>query len=302
MQKVTAERGLVSAIIPVHNAERFVQEAVESVLDQTYPAIECIVVDDGSTDGSGEILRDFKDQILLLRLPPSGVSKARNMAIREAAGEFIAFLDADDLWLPRKIEEQVRAFRSHPQAALVYTGFHLVAEDLRFLGRVEPVSPERVLENSLLLGRPPLGLAQTGMVRRWALDNVGYFDEALSTSADADLVWRISSRFPVVRVAEALAMYRLHGNQMHHDPEITRIDRVRLFEKAFSSPVVPMAIRNRRREAYANLHVSLAARYLRKSDFPSTAKNLLRAFLLDPRSWLRAFRRLMTPGGGFTRR
>src|SRR3954452_15003770 len=106
--QVDSVRPLVSAIIPAHNAERFLAAAIDSVLAQTYQPIECIVVDDGSTDGTPAVARSYGDRIRLIPQEQRGVSAARNRGAAEARGELLAFLDADDRWLPERVERQAR--------------------------------------------------------------------------------------------------------------------------------------------------------------------------------------------------
>ncbi|HCA58980.1 MAG TPA: hypothetical protein DEP46_13490, partial [Blastocatellia bacterium] len=113
---------LVSAIIPNYNYARYVGEAVESALGQTYPNIEVIVVDDGSTDNSLEVLEQYRDRIKIIAQKNSGVCVARNRGVAESEGEYIAFLDADDVWLPEKIEKQVEKFASGKDLGLVHVG------------------------------------------------------------------------------------------------------------------------------------------------------------------------------------
>src|SRR2546421_634745 len=108
----------VSAVIPVYNGERYVGEAIRSVLDQTQPSLECLVVDDGSTDATPDVVSGFGAAVTHVRTQRGGVSKARNHGIRIARGELVAFLDHDDVWLPAKLERQVEALRAQPGAMM----------------------------------------------------------------------------------------------------------------------------------------------------------------------------------------
>jgi glycosyltransferase involved in cell wall biosynthesis len=110
----------VSAIIPVYNCECYLAAAIESVLEQTYPVHEIIVVDDGSTDDSCAIASQFPG-VKLINRPHQGLPATRNVGIQQASGEFIAFLDSDDLWLPRKLEQQMQAFAAQPELDLVFS-------------------------------------------------------------------------------------------------------------------------------------------------------------------------------------
>ena len=121
--------GKVSVIIPAYNAEKFIGEAIESVLNQTYKNIEIIVVDDGSKDNTYHIVKqNFGNQVKLIRKKNGGVSSARNMGVKNAEGEFIAYLDADDYWLPQKLEIQLRCFEKFPECGLCYTDAYINGE------------------------------------------------------------------------------------------------------------------------------------------------------------------------------
>src|SRR5262245_25838031 len=120
---------LVSVIIPSYNSARFVSQAVRSVLEQTYSPLEIIVVNDGSTDDTVSVLDAYKGDIQIVHQANGGVSKARNRGIREAKGKFIAFLDADDQWLPSKIQKQIDCLRANPSAALVHSDIYFFSDD-----------------------------------------------------------------------------------------------------------------------------------------------------------------------------
>jgi glycosyltransferase involved in cell wall biosynthesis len=285
----------------MYNHRDFVADAVGSVLDQTYDEIECIVVDDGSTDGSGEMLRHFDGRVRLIRQENAGVASARNAAIRAATGSHVAFLDSDDLWLPHKLELQMDAFRAAPDVGLVYSGFHVVDSDLSFVGRVEAPDPSVALRNSLLLEDENVSVQMTGVVRRDVIDVAGLYDENLSTCADCDFVCRVLLAAPCAVVARPLALYRLHAGQMHGDPRSTETELRYIFDKLFSDPAVPAALRGRRRRAEANLAVSLAWAHHTRGDQARFLAHTLRALLLGPGRVLDAARRMTEPSTGINR-
>jgi len=115
----TKNNPLVSVIIPVYNAELYLEESIRSALEQTYRPFEILVVDDGSTDGSGSIARKFKEQIIYIYQSNQGVAAARNQGINKSSGKFLTFLDADDLWKPKKLSIQMKYMLDHPE--LQYT-------------------------------------------------------------------------------------------------------------------------------------------------------------------------------------
>jgi len=119
--KLIKNMPLVTAVIPTFNRGWCLAEAVTSVIDQKYPAMEIIVVDDGSTDNTSQVLEPYMDNITLLHQKNTGVSAARNFGIRQSSGDFVAFLDSDDRWTPDKITCQVDFFQHHPQAMICQT-------------------------------------------------------------------------------------------------------------------------------------------------------------------------------------
>jgi glycosyltransferase involved in cell wall biosynthesis len=287
-------RPLVSAIIPVYNGEAFLRETIESVLSQTYRDIECIVIDDGSTDGTGEIARSFGDSIRYVRKENGGVSSARNLGIEMASGEFVAFLDADDLWVPEKIEKQMAVFAARPDVGMVYSSVLFVDEKKKVLRKVENEFGMGEVERILLL-RTPVFLTMTALVRKDVLDKVGGFDDRLSTSADADMACRIALNFETVGIDEPLAMYRQHSNQMHLNLAALEHDSTLLFEKTFGDPEVPAEIRRLRSRAYASLEMTLAVGFVRQGRMAEGLRHAARSVGFDGRE-------LVRHASGFVRR
>lgn len=290
---MTAAGPLVSAVIPVFNGETFVAEAIESVLAQTYRPLECVVVDDGSTDGTARVLSTYGPRITSLRRPRGGVAAARNAGAGAARGELLAFLDADDLWEPTKIERQVTLLREDRALGLVYCGLAIIDGDGRHLGSVPAPDPSIALRNTLLDEPPPIGLAQTAVIPREVFRAVGGFDERLSTSADSDLAWRLAVRYRIAAVDEPLARYRRHPGQMHLDAASFAHDHRIVLRKAFASGLLPAELRGLERRARSNMAFSLAYAYRREHRARALA-HLCHAFWLTPRRslpWVASFAR-----------
>jgi glycosyltransferase involved in cell wall biosynthesis len=257
-------RPTVSAVIPAFNAERWIAGAIESVLGQTFRDLECIVVDDGSTDGTSSIVRSYGPPVILLEQPNAGVSAARNAGIIAARGQFIAFLDADDVWRPEKIERQVEAFQRDPDLGLVYTSLELVDESGCSLGLMDAADPVDALASRLRVqGGDPVPLAQGGTVPAAVLDRVGLFDERLSTCADNDLVCRIARVYPLARVAEPLTLYRQVDGAMHTDLKRFEHDMALVLRKHLTGPqrvsITGLSYRRSRATLYMYLAVAWAA-------------------------------------------
>jgi glycosyltransferase involved in cell wall biosynthesis len=197
----------ISVILPTFNRWPMVQEAVQSVLDQTYVSYECLVVDDGSSDGTFERLQaQFGARLRLFRKENGGVSAARNLGIRESQGELIAFLDSDDLWLPKKLEKQAAFFDEHPEARICQTTERWVRKGRRVnLPETHRKRGGDLFKESLLRC---MVTPSSVMVRRNLLDEVGLFDEALPVCEDYDLWLRVTCRYPVGLIEEDLLVRR----------------------------------------------------------------------------------------------
>jgi glycosyltransferase involved in cell wall biosynthesis len=202
----------------MNNARGFVADALNSILTQTYRDLEVIVVDDGSTDGSAQYVRDtFGGRCTLLQQQRRGPAAARNLGIRRARGEYVAFLDADDLWLPKKIEVQVATFIRRRDWGMVYGEYEKARgreEITGVVGSVGDAGPARSRDTPFehLLLRCPAHTS-TVVLRRSALEAVGLFRHDLITGEDLDLWWRIALRFSVGRVCAKVAVVREHPSQ-----------------------------------------------------------------------------------------
>ncbi len=197
----------VSVIIPTYNRVHFLKEAIDSVLSQTYPYFELLIVDDGSEDETEALVRSYQDKrIRYLFIPHQGVSKARNVGIKEAKAELIAFLDSDDLWLPRKLEVQVNFFQKRPDALICQT------EEIwiRYGRRVNPKKyhkkPSGMMFKESL--RRCLISPSAVMMRRELFERVGLFDEGMPACEDYDMWLRVTVRHPVYLLPEPLVIKR----------------------------------------------------------------------------------------------
>jgi len=198
----------VSAIIPTYNCAHLLPQAIESAIHQSHRLGEIIVVDDGSTDNTEECVRPFLSQIRYVKQENRGLAGARNRGIRESTTEFVAFLDADDVWLFEKTEKQLSAFGSLPDVALTFTDALVLSPS----GKTMPTfmfgkgAREGYVFDVLL--RSSFILPSTVMIRRSCFEDVGLFDEGLTCVEDLDLWLRISRKYQVKMVAEPLAVWR----------------------------------------------------------------------------------------------
>jgi glycosyltransferase involved in cell wall biosynthesis len=212
---------LVSVIIPTYNRGWIVRDAIESVLGQIYADFELIVVDDGSTDRTPQILDDYGDKLRVIRQANQGVSAARNHGISESSGPLIALLDSDDIWLPKKLSVQDDFFKRNPAALICQTEEIWIRNGLR----VNPGKRHRkpsgmIFERSLELC---LVSPSAVMVRRELFEKVGLFDESLPACEDYDLWLRVGCRFPVHLIDKPLTIKRGgHGDQLSRQSSLDR--------------------------------------------------------------------------------
>lgn len=199
---------MISCVMAAHDAAGTIAAAIESVLGQTRSDLELIVVDDGSTDQTAKVLAEFDDdRVLVLRQPRQGPSAARNRALARARGEFVAPIDADDVWLPRKLELQVDALNRRAEAGVTYGWTDFVDEELRPMHADGRATAEgNVLE--ALLRMNFISCGSTPLIRRAALHDVGGFDETLDGAGDWELYTRLAARYPFVLVPEVVVWYR----------------------------------------------------------------------------------------------
>ncbi|MDZ8221837.1 MULTISPECIES: glycosyltransferase [unclassified Nostoc] len=225
----------VSVIIPTYQRADLVSETIESVLAQTYTDYEIIVVNDGSTDNTREVLAQFKDKITVIHQENKGLPAARNTGIIASRGRYIAFVDDDDLWIPYKLEKQVACFESNPNIGLVYSNMIYFKDNRVFSSKMWPKGshPSGVLQDWMLFMIDYIPVP-TVVVRRECFDEVGLFDETLTSCEDYDLWLRIIEKFPVHFLNEPVAFYRLSTNSMSKNKERMLVNEIRVQEKAFS--------------------------------------------------------------------
>ena len=218
---VRSKRPEVTVILPTYNRGWILKEAIDSVLAQDFKDFELIVVDDGSTDNTPQILESYAQDLTVIRQPNRGVSAARNRGIVAANGRLISFLDSDDLWLPRKLSSQVNFFNSNPEAVINQTEEIWIRNGVRVNPKTRHHKPSgMIFEQSLALC---LVSPSAVMMKRSLFDAVGLFDEDLPACEDYDLWLRISWRYPVHLIETPLIIKRGgHADQLSKAPGLDK--------------------------------------------------------------------------------
>jgi glycosyltransferase involved in cell wall biosynthesis len=260
--------------MPCYNAQEYLREAVDCVLGQTYPRVELVVVDDGSTDRSKDILAGYGDRIVTLEQRNCGPYAARNAGLRIARGEFVAFLDADDYWRSDFLEKLYGALVGS-NAVLAYCGWQNVGATDRSTQPYIPSDYEtgNKLE-AFLQGASPWPI-HAALVRHSAIETVGAFDESLPSCMDYELWLRLGVRRPIVRVPEVLAFYRFHSTDQITSKEWLQARNVWLVKKKFvreHPDVVSQLPRRRLRELIDGGLASRAYRAYWRRDLVSAHK------------------------------
>jgi len=235
----------VSVVIPAFNAAAFLPKAIESALDQSLPPAEVIVVDDGSTDGTAAVMASFGSRICCAHQPNRGVSAARNAGLAMAGGTYVAFLDADDYFLPRKLAAQTEILQSRPKLSFVSSGWRLVDEQGRTLRDVEPWHEAPRLDLLTWLQWKPV-FPGALLFRRQSLAQAGGFDPALKHAEDVDLVLRMARlghradwlRSPTV-------CYRQHAANATRAKADQAAGILAVLASFFAQPDLPRAVRRR---------------------------------------------------------
>lgn len=209
---------LVTVAVACYNQGRYLASALESVRDQSYPHVEIIVVDDGSTDDTAEVTANYPE-VYYIRQENQGLSAARNTGLHAARGEYIVFLDADDRLLPRALEIGALCMAAYSTCSYVSGHFRYIRENGEFLHQFPQTRVHQDHYLELLRGNY-IGMHAAVMYRRAVFDEVGGFDTSLPACEDYDLYLRIARRFPVFCHDEVIAEYRQHGSNMSRNPDL----------------------------------------------------------------------------------
>ncbi|WP_036484352.1 glycosyltransferase [Myxosarcina sp. GI1] len=275
----------VSVLVPAYNAMKFLPETITSILNQTYQDFEIIIVNDGSSDCIETWVKQLSDErIQLVSQSNQGLASARNKGLIEARGEYIAFIDADDLWLPTKLEKQVQILDNNQDTGLVYTWIALIDEHSKPQGKLR----KNYAQGNVWLELTTHNIVECGsvaLVRRECFEKVGLFDIDLpfSCSEDWDMWLRIAADYKFGLVKEPLVYYRCHSNNLSSRWQTMDKSFQIVLKKAFDS--APKSLQSYKNRSYGFAKLITAWKALQNSngDLKAAIKNEQEAIQYYPK-------------------
>ncbi len=271
----------VSVIIPAYNQAHYLNLAISSVLEGSYQDFEIIVIDDGSTDNTAHVTQDFLDpRVRYFFQENRGLSSARNTGISHATGEFLTYLDSDDLFLPEKLTLLVKAINSEPRIGLIAGQAIIIDENNQPLGEIfdQPLPSDG---SQLLLGNP-LHVGSVLLRSEWQ-KRVGLFDQNLRSYEDWDLWLRLARiGCPMGWIAKPVSFYRFHRTQMTRDDSQMTTATFAVLDKVYQDPNLPQTWQLMRNEAYSYANLRGAAQAYSARKFERAKMYLVEAVRLNP--------------------
>ncbi|QLE56153.1 glycosyltransferase family 2 protein [Nostoc sp. TCL26-01] len=271
----------VSVVIPAYNAMAYLPTTLDTLFQQTFTDFEVLIINDGSTDNIIEWISQLADlRIRLITQENQGLTGAHNTGVIHAQGEYIAFLDADDLWEPTKLEKQVACLDKNPEVGLVDTWVMLIDENGTSTGTVLKTNGEgniwkQIIQcTTVVCGSSPL-------VRSVCFQQVGLFDPAMGGSSDWDMWIRIAARYAFALVKEPLTLYRQHRSSMSKNCERVFRENQAVIEKTFKS--VPAELQYLKQHTYALVYLYLAWRALDNRNYEQAIYYRQQAHTCDPK-------------------
>jgi glycosyltransferase involved in cell wall biosynthesis len=264
----------VSIIIPFHNRIDWTKEAIQSVIDQTYQNFEIILIDDGSEGNYETEIRQLDKRIIYFRQPQGGPSSARNVGIRASTGDFIAFLDSDDIFLPEKLCVQLEKMEEHPDLLFSHTSYYLIDEQNNQLGTIDSGKFNGSVYPTIL-GNCPIA-TPTVMIRKEAFQNTK-FNENIRIGEDI-LVWAQISKFSnILGIDRPLTKVRIHGHNAVNDPEKQRTGLENIITYGLLADNT-ISIKDRN-HMLSDLHFQIGITYFKQNKYSQAAINFARSVL-----------------------
>jgi len=273
----------VSVIIPTYNSAKYLAEAIDSIIGQTYQSFEIIIIDDGSIDNTTEIVNDFINRYPLIAIryiyqQNKGPSSARNVGIENSKCEYIAFLDADDLWLPLKLELQLDAILQSELIGIVTCDAYYIDSFGKIFkeAKYKDYSNPKLLRRELMLRNVVSG-GSSALVRRKCFNEVGLFDETLRGSEDRDMWFRAAKFYEIKLVTELLIKIRQHENNASSNVAMIKLSRKKFIRKNIGDFSWVD-----KRKAYSYIYFDAAREYLWFAKRIAAFMNSFMAIILYP--------------------
>ena len=275
-------RPKVSVIIPTYNRGNYLYSAIKSVLDQTFEDFESIVVDDASTDNTGQVVKKFDDKRIryIRHKENKGGSAARNTGIKSSKGKFIAFLDDDDLWMPSKLEKQLDLINKNPEIGAVYTGAYRINKSQKIIWCKFPSLRGNIFPD--ILKKNYVGSCSSVLVRKECFNRIGLFDENLSAGQDWDMWIRLTKHYQIDYVNEPLVLYRVHEKRISTNP-CAKMQAAKLMFKKFSTDLNTSV---NHKKILGCWHYQFGRIYCECGDIGEGRKEFMKAISMDPYSFI----------------
>lgn len=271
----------VSVIVPTYNRADLIRDSIDSVLNQTFQDFEIVVIDDGSTDNTKNIVEEYSDsRIKYFYQKNAGLNAARNSGIRESCGKYIAYIDSDDIWEPTKLEKQVRVLEKFPDVGLVYCGSSLIDENGSPAGKRPLISHrgyvfEKIIKYNFLYN------GSIVLFRRDCLEKVGLFDEQTVRMTDWEFYLRFAIYYKFYGIPEYLIKYRVHNKTMTNDFKLFEKSSFQIIDKTFAIKDISKKQLNLHKTAYAMRYRYLGRRYFDNNLFKESREYFKKALKYD---------------------
>jgi len=276
----------ISVVIPTYNYGCFICDAVDSTLRQTLPAAEVIVVDDGSTDDTGERLKSFGARVRYVRQENGGISVARNTGIKLSRGDWIALLDSDDIWHPQKLERQWSVLQRRPDVGAISVDFRWFWNPLDIAVELERKYSGEARVESISQWKFVFGYHFSGgsgaLINRACFDRVGLFDETLRAAEDLEMWVRLTNRYRLLRIRDPLVYMRVHANSLSTQSVVMEKNHRDAIETLFANQPRLRGHAIWKRIALARMHRNLASLHMDAREWRNALRSLRRSFLACP--------------------
>ena len=271
----------VSVIIPAFNKYNFTRKTITSIINQTYKEIEIILIDDGSNDDTCKLKHEFKNSIKYYYTENRGVSAARNIGIQKSTGKYLAFIDCDDIFEPKKIETSIGILKVNPSYDFVYTDVYLINEkDVKIKTKFKPNNHpgsgnigKRILLSDFTITNSTL------LAKKECFDIIGGFDEKIFIAADRDVLVRLAFKFKAFYISQPLTGYRVGSGNIFKDLDNTLKEFLYLLDKNMKDlPNLSIGFKN---QCYSNVYYNFAKKYAKKNNMRLAKKYFLKSLKLS---------------------